>query len=506
VEPDIKYAKNGDVHIAYRILGDGPRDIVLVPGTISHVELLWELPAYKYLLQRLASFARVIVFDKRGQGLSDRVADQTLEERTADVGAVMDAAGSSSAIVYGWSEGGLLSLNFAATHPERTSALVLYGTFVSMKAEPWALSESQFESFLVILEKHWGTGVLLRMNAPSRLKDQAFNQWFGRIERESSSPSSILALMRADYQIDVRHLLPSIRVPAMILHRAGDALIPVASGRYIAEKIPGAVYHELPGIDHLVLDHETQDRIADLIEEFVARQPISSGACARNGDRSVPQARRSKPALTGSKLAYTFRKEGDYWTVSYEGRMFRFKDSKGLRYLAHLLAHPYSEFSATALASGIESATRIGSGSDAESVTSSRRVGADQVFATDLGDAGEVLDVQAKAAYRLRIKDLAEELKEARKTGNEKRGIKVEKEIEALSTELARAVGLRGRDRRAASSTERARVNVTRTIRIAIGRIKEHHSGLAKYLDKTIRTGTFCSYQPDPERHIFWNL
>ena len=114
--------------------------------------------------------------------------------------------------------------------------------------------------------------------------------------------------------------------------------------------------------------------------------------------------------------------------------------------------------------------------------------------------------MQAKTAYRLRIKDLTEELKEAKKTGNEKRGIKVEKEIEALSTELARAVGLGGRDRRAASSAERARVNVTRTIRIAIGRIKDHHSGLAKYLDKTIRTGTFCSYQPDPERHIFWNL
>ena len=487
MEPDIKYAKNGDVHIAYRILGDGPRDIVLVPGTISHVELLWELPSYKYLLQRLTSFARVIIFDKRGQGLSDRVATQTLEERTADVGAVMDAAGSRSAIVYGWSEGGLLSLTFAATRPDRISGLVLYGTFVSMNAEPWALSESQFESFLTILEKHWGTGVLLRLNAPSRMKDNAFNQWFGRIERESSSPSSILALMRADYQIDVRHLLPSIRVPTMILHRAGDALIPVASGRYIAEKIPGAVYHELPGIDHLVLDHETQDRIADLIEEFVARQPISSSACVRNGDRSVPQARRSKPALTGSKLAYTFRNEGDYWTVSYEGRMFRFKDSKGLRYLAHLLGHPYSEFSATALVAGSQ-------------------LSEDQSASADPGDAGEVLDLQAKAAYRLRIKDLTEELKEAKTTGNEKRGIKVEKEIEALSTELARAVGLGGRDRRAASSAERARVNVTRTIRIAIGRIKEHHSGLAKYLDKTVRTGTFCSYQPDPERHIFWNL
>src|SRR5580704_15008633 len=129
VEPDIKYAKNGDVHIAYRILGDGPRDLVLVPGTISHAELLWDVPTYKYLLQRLTSFARVIVFDKRGQGLSDRVAAPTLDERTADIGTVMDAAGSSSAIIYGWSEGGPPSMTFAATHPERTAALVLYGSF-----------------------------------------------------------------------------------------------------------------------------------------------------------------------------------------------------------------------------------------------------------------------------------------------------------------------------------------------------------------------------------------
>jgi pimeloyl-ACP methyl ester carboxylesterase len=500
VEPDIKYAKNGDVHIAYRILGDGPRDLVLVPGTISHVELLWEVPTYKYLLQRLSSFARVIVFDKRGQGLSDRVADQTLEERTADVGAVMDAAGSSSAIVYGWSEGGLLSLTFAATHPERTLALVLYGTFVSMKAEPWALSQSQFDGFLTILEKHWGTGVLLRLNAPSRLKDEAFNQWFARIERESSSPSSILALMRADYQIDVRHLLPSIRVPTMILHRAGDALIPVASGRYLAANICGAVYHELPGMDHLVLDHETQDRIADLIEEFVARQPLPSGAAVRNSDRSVQQVRRAgsrseTPASTRAQPTNTLRNEGEYWTVSYEGRVSRFKDSKGLRYLAHLLRHPSSEFRATALA---RVSRPVESADDTDNTN--------ECPSADLGDAGEVLDVQAKASYRQRIKDLTEELKQAKRTGDENRGLKVEREIEALSTELARAVGLQGRDRRAASSAERARVNVTRTIRIAIGRIKEHDSGLATYLDKTIRTGTFCSYQPDPGRQVFWNL
>src|SRR5258708_27440087 len=148
MEAQTKYAKSGDVHIAYRVFGDGPRDIILLPGTLSHVELYWELPANEYMLKRLTSFARVIRIDKRGQGLSDRVAEQTLEERIGDVRAVLDAAGSKHATVFGWSEGGPMSLMFAATYPERTSALVLYGTFASMKAEPWALTQAQFDQFL----------------------------------------------------------------------------------------------------------------------------------------------------------------------------------------------------------------------------------------------------------------------------------------------------------------------------------------------------------------------
>jgi pimeloyl-ACP methyl ester carboxylesterase len=145
---DIKYARSGDVHIAYRVFGDGPRDLVLIPGTLSHADLYWELPINQYLLKRLTSFARVIVFDKRGQGLSDRVAEQTLEERIGDVRAVMDAAGSPRATIFGWSEGGSMSLMFSAAYPERTSALVLCGSFASIKAEPWAVSSEQWTQFL----------------------------------------------------------------------------------------------------------------------------------------------------------------------------------------------------------------------------------------------------------------------------------------------------------------------------------------------------------------------
>jgi len=269
MEAPIRYARSGDVHIAYRIFGDGPRDIVLIPGTLSHVELLWEVPSNEHLLKRLTAFARVIVFDKRGQGLSDRVAEQTLEERTGDVRAVMDAAGSERATIYGWSEGGPMCLMFAATYPERTSALVLYGTFASMRNEPWGVSREQIDQFLGQLDNHWGEGVLVLLNAPSRCNDRAFLQWFARIERAAASPGAVLTLMRANYEIDVRNLLPAIRVPTLILHRAGDELVPVRAGRYLAEHIPGAKYAEIPGTDHMVVDQETQDIIADQIQEFI---------------------------------------------------------------------------------------------------------------------------------------------------------------------------------------------------------------------------------------------
>ena len=271
MEAQTNYAKSGDVHIAYRIFGDGPRDLVLVPGTISHVELYWEFPMNEYLLRRLTSFSRVIVFDKRGQGLSDRVAEQTLEERTGDVLAVMNAAGSDRATIFGWSEGGAMSLMFAATYPERTSALALYGAFASMRADPWSLPEAQFQRSLGAVEDQWGKGILVAINAPSRAKDEAFVRWWAQLERAVASPGAILTLLRANYEIDARHVLPSIHAPTLILHRKDDALVPVEAGRYLAQNIPGAKYVELPGGDHLLqaLDEDVLDLLLDEMEEFI---------------------------------------------------------------------------------------------------------------------------------------------------------------------------------------------------------------------------------------------
>ncbi len=269
--PRTQYAKSGDVHIAYRVFGDGPRDLVLIPGTLSHVELYWEHPVNQYLLKRLTSFARVIVFDKRGQGLSDRVAEQTIEERIGDVRAVMDAADSRRATIYGWSEGGPMSLMFSATYPERTAALVLCGSFASVKAEPLAVPQEQWARLLRRLEAHWGEGVLVPINAPSRQNDEAFVRWFGQLERAAASPGDILALMRANYEIDVRHVLPTIQAPTLVLHRVGDRTVGVEAGRYLAQHIRGAKYVELPGEDHLLqaFDQEVMDLLVDEIEEFM---------------------------------------------------------------------------------------------------------------------------------------------------------------------------------------------------------------------------------------------
>jgi pimeloyl-ACP methyl ester carboxylesterase/class 3 adenylate cyclase len=271
MESPVRYAKNGGVHIAYRVFGDGPRDIVLVPGSISHVEIYWELPVNAYMLKRLCAFARVIVFDKRGQGLSDRVAEMTLEERTDDVRAVMDAAGSKEATIYGWSEGGQMCVAFSASYPERTSALVLVGSFASLKGEPFFVAAEQQERILQDIEAHWGEGASVALNAPSLVNDTAFVQWFGRLERASASPGALVALYRAGYQIDVSHLLPAVRVPSLIIHRVGDSTVGVEGGRHLARHIPGAKYLELPGIDHMLqaLDQDLLDFMLDEIEQFI---------------------------------------------------------------------------------------------------------------------------------------------------------------------------------------------------------------------------------------------
>jgi class 3 adenylate cyclase len=264
---DTHYARSGDLRIAYQVVGDGPFDLVFVPGFISNLDLYWDEPNMAHFLSRLGSFSRLILFDKRGTGLSDRLGNlPTLEERMDDVRAVMDAVGSEKAALFGISEGGAMSMLFAATYPERTQALILYGTYADFHT--WVLPHERFELFLEKIDRTWGQGESLTAFAPTKVGDERFRQWWARFERLGASPSAVIALMRMNSQIDVRHILPTIRVPTLVLHRAGDTRVNVEGGRYLAANIPSATYVEFPGIDHVLWATDASP-VADEIEEFL---------------------------------------------------------------------------------------------------------------------------------------------------------------------------------------------------------------------------------------------
>ena len=266
--PTTRYAKSGELRIAYQVVGGGPIDLVFVPGFVSNIELVWETPAWAYFLGRLSAFSRLILFDKRGTGLSDRVAEiATLEERMDDVRAVMDAAGTERAALFGVSEGGPMSLLFVATCPERVSRLVLYSCY----ARHPTLSAQNIGRHAELIDQLWGTGEYsARFFASGKITDEAALRIFARWERLSASPTAAAMILRMNSEIDARHILPTIRVPTLILHRVGDPRITVDAGRYLAENIPGAKYVELPGVDHVPLyEPEITDRILGEAEEFL---------------------------------------------------------------------------------------------------------------------------------------------------------------------------------------------------------------------------------------------
>ena len=270
--PETRYANSGGVSIAYQVLGEGALDVLVVPGWLSNLDSFWEDPAVDLFYRRLASFSRLILFDKRGTGLSDRVADlPSLEVRMDDVRAVLDAVGSRNAALFGYSEGGPMCALFAATYPERTTALVMVGSYARRMAAPgyeFGRTSEQHEAAASQIEREWGTPVFVDVLAPSRAHDERFRQWWARLLRTSASPSAAIALLRMNAQIDIRHVLPSIRVPTLILHSVNDRSLPIEGSRYIAERIPGAKLIEMQGVDHVpyLSDGET---ICDETEAFL---------------------------------------------------------------------------------------------------------------------------------------------------------------------------------------------------------------------------------------------
>lgn len=282
--PKTHYTRSGEVNIAYQVVGENGPDLVFVMGWVSHVEYFWTHPRVAHFFQRLAGFSRLILFDKRGTGLSDRVTTMpNVRQRMDDVRAVMVAARSSEAVIMGVSEGGPMSALFAATFPERTTGLVIYGGYARRTWAPdypWGTKQEVRERFFRDIEQNWGGIVDLHTIAPSEMNDPAFCDWWATYLRMSASPGAAVALAKMNTDIDIRGELSAIRAPTLVLHRSGDRDMNIEEGRYLARHIPAARFVELPGIDHLPFAGD-QEPVLHEIERFVRAatqgNPVESG-------------------------------------------------------------------------------------------------------------------------------------------------------------------------------------------------------------------------------------
>ena len=283
-KPDVKYAKSGEVHIAYQVWGEGPVNIVSTPGVFSHLDSFWEEQGMRRYLEGLAQFARVATFDKRGTGLSDRsIGIPTFEERMDDIRAVMDAAHFGDAVLIGISEGVPMSVLFAASYPSRTKGLVLYGGEARglwAPDYPWAPTPADWEASFQRTEATWGSKEwvdrFVSILAPSRLGDDKFTGWLSRMGRIGASPGAYLALMKSEMVMDITRVLPTVHVPTLVLHLSGDKGSSIEEGRYLARHIPGAKLVELPGVDHMFwASDQLTDRILGEVRSFIAEiQPV----------------------------------------------------------------------------------------------------------------------------------------------------------------------------------------------------------------------------------------
>jgi pimeloyl-ACP methyl ester carboxylesterase/class 3 adenylate cyclase len=648
-QPETRFASAGDVNIAYQVIGEGPVDLVWAYGLASNVEVFWEEPSLAAFFRRLAEFSRLIIFDRRGCGLSDRggaLTTPTLEERADDIMAVLDAVGSERASIFGVSEGAGLAALFASTHPERTASIVLYGAMCRLTGVEHPLGwhdERVLMRFFAWMGWLWGTEDGAQIGVPvwaaSMTGDAEFTSWLGRYMRQSVSRNEIDPLLMAIVGYDLADVFPAVRVPTLVVNRRDDPLAPVGYARRIASMVPDVHLVELDGVDHLpfvgdaeavaaeieeflvgsraqgarqrrlltllftdiahstaqvakrgddvwrelLAAHDTDvrrhlgrfggDELKHLGDGFLAafdgparaircalgiidaaerrglalRVGVHTGECevvdgdvrgiavhvaarlvesAEAGEILASSTVRDLVAGSGvrfeegrvvelegiaghhtvfpvvrhgvtpdvarrlaSEQANVFRRDGEYWTVGYRGLVVTLRDSKGLHDLARLLAEPGCEVHVLDLAA---------EGTDSRSI--SPAAVADAGLAP-VGRGEPVIDGIARAQYKRRIAELEADVAEAQDRGDPAAVAVAQEELDAIIAELTAAYGLGGRPRRSPDHVERARKAVSRRVRNTIGRIERAHPRLGRHLQTSIRTGTFCSYEPESDVH-----
>jgi len=502
--PEIRYAKNGDVNIAYQRFGSGP-DVVSIPPLISNVEIMWEHEVFRRFLELRASRTRVLHFDKRGIGMSDRVAaTPSLQERIGDVLAVMDAEGVERASVLGVSEGALMAQHFAVTCPDRVDRLVLVNPVPGLAAlaELPAYTEAPVPPLEAVLGRFarlietWGREPEFMADwfIPSQCRSASFLRWLGRFQRQSASPADLRRQIENVAALSIpKDRLARIEARTLVIHVQGDRVLPPGVGRYLAANIPNAELWEVEGEDHFCFTmpnwHELTTRLGDFLAgvESGHLDPAPPSAFASPAPSPIPR-------LTAREREARLSRQGAVWTIAYRGQSYGLSHLRGLCDLQYLVLHPHVDVHIGELdVASLEAAAASTGREEALGVRS------------DLGDAGEMLDERARREYRTRLRELRAELDEAERCNDLGRAERLREELDAVEAQIRGAVGLGGRSRRAASGHERLRVAVSKRIRLAIDRIADVCPEIGEHLRKSVRTGTHCAYAPTAGEALDWS-
>jgi pimeloyl-ACP methyl ester carboxylesterase len=515
----IRFLTTADgARIAYSAVGSGAA-VVRTPPWLSHLDLEWKIPAIRSFFEQLARSHTVVRYDSQGCGLSDRDRDDfSIAAEVKLLELVLDSLDLERVTLFGYGAGGPVAVSYALSHPERVSSLILFGTLGDHRHAQ--LSEELPEAVQALAIDHWPLAARLFAALQAPDADGATLQLLADMYFHSSSGDNVVrAVHSLLHGVELLDQLPKLTVPTTVIHRLDDPTIPYQAGRELAARIPVSCFVPLEGGSHLPFLGNSDPVISVITRALGDDRSDRSGVESPDSSRQLEAMERNggvKPCVnvesapTATEVAESsgalFMREGEYWTITYAAETFRLRDARGLKYIAQLLRHPGREFHANELEVRSETGDACLLSSLEPAEVSEEELADAGLHCDSAGDAGEMLDSHAKQAYRRRMRELREDLIAAESGGDATRATAIEEEISFLTRELSRAVGLGGRDRRAASMAQRSRVNVTRAIRRTIEKIRPHSPGLAGLLAQRIKTGLLCAYRSDDGPPMSWNL